>query len=169
MAVRREVFQAVGGFDESLTACEDVDLCKRFLGSEWRLLSDSRLENIHLGDPETLRQLFRGELWRGRDNLKVSLRPPVALGDLPSILMPVVYLLCIVGVLLGAATISSGGAVLFGLGLLGIFGLSALRTAMMLWRSSDLGLRQGPQTFLVACTFDLARALALLMFSSHHR
>ena len=43
-----------------------------------RIVSDARLENIHHGDPRTLREVFFGELWRGRDNLRVSFRAAVA-------------------------------------------------------------------------------------------
>ena len=36
------------------------------------LVADPRLRNIHLGDPSRLRALFFGELWRGRDNIRVT-------------------------------------------------------------------------------------------------
>ena len=53
-----------------------------------RSSSDDRLRSVHLGDPRTLRALFFGELWRGRDNLKVSLRGPLSLRGLPSLAHP---------------------------------------------------------------------------------
>ena len=71
-----------------LEACEDVDLCRRLLGAGWRIVADEKLVNVHLGDPATLQALFRAERWRGRDNMKVSLRPPVRLRELPGIIIP---------------------------------------------------------------------------------
>jgi hypothetical protein len=41
--------------------------------------------NRHLGDPSTLRALFRGGCGVGRDNLRVSLRGPLVWRDLPSV------------------------------------------------------------------------------------
>ena len=39
-------------------------------------LSDDRLKSVHYGDPATLRQLFRTQLWQGRDNLRATLSTP---------------------------------------------------------------------------------------------
>ena len=47
---------------------------------------------LHLGAPSKLRRLFLGELWRGRDNLRVTLRGPLTLRALPSVLLPVANL-----------------------------------------------------------------------------
>ena len=77
LAVKRTAFQAIGGFDAALEACEDVDFCQRLRRAGWRLVGDERLESVHLGDPPTLAALFRAERWRGRDNLRVSLRGPL--------------------------------------------------------------------------------------------
>ena len=38
--------------------------------------SGTRLRNVHHGDPASLARVFLGELWRGRDNARVSLRTP---------------------------------------------------------------------------------------------
>ena len=70
-------FEEVGGFDADLETCEDVDLCRKLRARGYALLADLRLENVHHGDPRTLSQVFFGELWRGRDNVRVSLRPSV--------------------------------------------------------------------------------------------
>jgi GT2 family glycosyltransferase len=93
LVVRRSAFEDIGGFDETLEACEDVDLCRaRLRSSGARLINTPRMVNRHFGDPATLRALFKGELWRGRDNLRVSLRGPVSWRDLPSVVVPVLWL-----------------------------------------------------------------------------
>ena len=59
MIVRKEAFERVRGFDVSLEACEDVDLCRRLRSAGFRIVADERLRSIHHGDPPTLRALFR--------------------------------------------------------------------------------------------------------------
>jgi glycosyltransferase involved in cell wall biosynthesis len=98
MAIRRELFERLNGFDRSLVACEDVDLCQRVGHAGFAVVSDDALHSTHYGDPPTLRALFVGELWRGRDNVRASLRGPLSMRELPSLLAP----------LLGAASIVSG-------------------------------------------------------------
>ena len=92
LAVWRDVFERLGGFDTSLEACEDVDLCGRIRAAGFRVISDARLDTVHHGDPASLRHLFISELWRGRDNLRVSVRGAKSLRSLPSAVVPVVDL-----------------------------------------------------------------------------
>jgi GT2 family glycosyltransferase len=55
LAVWRDVFERVGGFDSRLETCEDVDFCQRLRRSGYGLWSDDRLRSVHLGDPRTIR------------------------------------------------------------------------------------------------------------------
>jgi len=171
MVVRRTAFEQVGGFDAALEACEDVDLCRRLVGVGWRIVADENLVNVHLGDPATLRALFRGERWRGRDNLRVSLRGPVSPRDLPSILTPIVVLAALITIVaspgclllnLSPWRISATSAIL-------ITGLTALRTARMASRGRRIGPVFLMRAFVVALTYDLARAIALVSRAGHHR
>jgi glycosyltransferase involved in cell wall biosynthesis len=66
MAVRSEVFSSVGGFDESLETGEDPDLCARIAASGLRVVQDASIRCVHLGEPKTLRDVFRRERWHGR-------------------------------------------------------------------------------------------------------
>jgi glycosyltransferase involved in cell wall biosynthesis len=88
LAMWRTAFDRCGGFDIGLQTCEDVDICQRMRLAGLRVLSDSRLCSVHLGDPATLRSLFFGELWRGRDNLRVSFRRRLAWREMPSVVIP---------------------------------------------------------------------------------
>src|SRR5262245_1380949 len=87
MAVRRSSFQTVEGFDTRLETCEDVDLCRKLRARGDVLIADERLYNVHYGDPRTLANVFFGELWRGRDNVRVSLRPPRSIRNMASAAM----------------------------------------------------------------------------------
>jgi GT2 family glycosyltransferase len=165
MAVKRAVFEEVSGFDESLETCEDVDLCKRVRAAGYELISDSRLVNVHVGDPATLTALFRGELWRGRSNLIVSFRPPVTIAELPSALIPIADLILLLGAgfLLLAMPYQPLGLAC----LAGVVALSALRALRM--ASADGSFRPGrlAANLAVALVYDLARALSLVARAGH--
>jgi hypothetical protein len=164
MAVRRTVFERLDGFDSSLETCEDVDFTQRVRAGGWRVLSDERLRSVHLGDPPTLAALFFGELWRGRDNLRVSLRAPLSWRVLPSLAIPIVDLAAVVLAIVLAPLV--GLAV--GAGCLGILAaLATLRAGRMLGRSRPSRAIEIGQAWLVACVYDVARALALVARAAH--
>lgn len=170
LAVRRTAFLDVGGFDASLEACEDVDFCARLRDAGHRLVGDPRLASIHHGDPSTLRALFKSELWRGRDNLRVSLRRPVAWRSLPSAFIPVIDLamLTVAALGLGAMLLGSRPAGLIAAAALLIIlagaGVKVLRARLQAPGESLLAVLQA---VVVASVYDLARALALVARAPH--
>lgn len=167
MAVTRRAFREIGGFDTRLQACEDVDLCQRFRAAGWRLVSDERLGSIHHGDPRTLGALFRSELWRGRDNLRVSLRH-VTLRGLPSMVIPVAELAALGLIPLGLASWRLGGFWAAGVGASSVLALAVLRAARIMGSPGAKGPRSAFEAFAVALTYDLGRALALV-YTARHR
>jgi glycosyltransferase involved in cell wall biosynthesis len=185
MAVRRESFDKVGGFDVSLETCEDVDLCQRLRQAGLRVRGDDRLRNVHLGDPATLGKLYRSELWRGRDNLRVSLRYGLTLRGLPSVAMPVIELACLLiaplalGFWLAFALSTSAGQRMMSIGYVSLaIALIAIAipigfTLLRVLRMARWGGLRGPldlaRAFVVAGTYDLARAVALLARARHHQ
>jgi GT2 family glycosyltransferase len=169
LAVRRSVFERLGGFDPTLESCEDVDLCQRLRTAGHRLVSDPRLRSVHFGDPSTLRALFLGELWRGRDNLRVSFRARPTLAEIPSILIPIVDAALFASVAIGILTLSRGGAWLAGLSMAVFIGLAiprAVRILVALPRRSRL---TALQALAVAIIYDAGRACALLVRKAHRR
>ena len=163
LIVRREVFAAVNGFDGTLEACEDVDLCGRLRSEGYRLFADGRLRNVHLGDPRTLKALFLGELWRGRNNLRVTFRGPWTWRALPSVLIPIIDLACLVAIALAAWV---GGGVALGAALI-VSGFVALRAIRMALNKGPAGLVPFAQNLVVAAVYDTARALALVLRATH--
>lgn len=65
LAVRREAFEAVNGFDEMLTVAEDTDICARLRMQGGRLFETRRLNVVHLGNPKSVRDFFRKQVWHG--------------------------------------------------------------------------------------------------------
>lgn len=64
-AVRRDVFEAIGGFDEALGTGEDSDICARLCARGGVLLETKRLNVVHLGNPKSVGAFFRKQLWHG--------------------------------------------------------------------------------------------------------
>ena len=172
MVVRREAFDRVGGFDASLEACEDVDLCRRLRGAGFRIMGVARMHSIHHGDPPTLRALFRAERWRGRDNLRVSLRGPVALREWPSIVIPILSLAALVMLALSPVIAALSSVTIwraaFASAML-ILVLAVVRALRMTRTLDRPGLVVLVRAFTAAVVYDTARAIALVDRAPHHR
>jgi Glycosyl transferase family 2 len=166
LAIRADVFQRIGGFDESLETCEDVDLCRRLV-TRGRLVADEALASVHYGDPRTLRAVYAGEVWRGRDNLRVTLRPPMNLRSVLSAVQPLATVAVLAAAVLlmlidwrhslqyltGAATF----AVL----------ATVPRAVQMALRGSGRSPSVLVQCLVVALAFDLGRAVAIVVRATH--
>ncbi len=160
LAVAREMFMAAGGFDTTLVTCEDVDLCQRLRARGGRIVLDARMRSVHHGDPATLKALFFGELWRGRDNLRASLRLPISLRGVPSVAIPVVDLILLAAVAAGVLTAAAGG-LWVSAAAVGTIGLLAVpRVVVMTSRLPRASLTGSLRAMAVALTYDVARALA---------
>ena len=94
MFIRKEAFDRVHGFDETLATCEDYDLSLR-LKKHGRMITDKRIMVIHHRDPATLKQFFHKERWRGLNSISGLSRHGLHLRELPSLLAPIVFVLCL--------------------------------------------------------------------------
>jgi glycosyltransferase involved in cell wall biosynthesis len=169
LVVRRSDFERVGGFDETLETCEDVDLCMRLTSGGRGLLHVPAMRSIHYGDPATLRALFRSELWRGRDNLRVTFRHGFGLRDLPSVGMPVAMIVLVV-----ALVVLVAGGPVWGwwwalLPLLGMALVVLLRTALLTIRTRTANPLELMRLVAVAATYEAARAGSLVRRTAHRR
>jgi hypothetical protein len=167
LAILRTVFERIGGFDEDLEACEDVQLCHAVRRAGHRIASDPGMRSVHHGDPRNLTELFLGELWRGRDNLRVSLRGPVTWRTLPSAILPVAGLASLVLLAIGLPAWPWVGGGLAAIGAGGLVLITGLKTAVIIRRGrlrSPIAWLQG---FAVAATYEAARALSLVGSATH--
>jgi GT2 family glycosyltransferase len=162
LVVRRSVFESIGGFDESLESCEDVDLCRRIRESGGSLVADPSLGSTHHGDPSTLRAVFLSELWRGRDNLRVTLRERRNLRSLAGLGFTLLYLGGLAAVAIGLPVWLVQGPTLVTSGL-------AVLTVLTVFRGTRLVRAGGGvrEALPFAATFDTARALALVIRVRH--
>lgn len=85
--VRAAAFHQVNGFDEALTTCEDSDLSRR-LAAFGGMRCDSHTAVRHLGEPRTLKELFRREMWRGADNLRSAIKRRSVVAEWRSLFLP---------------------------------------------------------------------------------
>jgi glycosyltransferase involved in cell wall biosynthesis len=107
LLIRKDAFDAVGGFDEALETCEDSDIGYR-LGRRGTVLYVPDCRVLHLREPRTLMEFFRKEVWHSRHNYTGALRHGIRWGELPSLAAPALFL---IGVLLmGAAPWLGAGA-----------------------------------------------------------
>jgi len=168
MAVRQAEFAQIGGFDETLETCEDVDLCLRLRERRLRILADPRMHSVHLGDPATLVKLFRGELWRGRDNLRVSWRRPRSPRAMMSAGISMLALAGAVALLAGLIVFPFAGAWPAMLGAAALAAVIGLRAFRMCRRRRFVD-SPAPlaSVLLVASTYEVARAFALSVHGSH--
>jgi hypothetical protein len=159
MLIRRDVYWECGGFDESLTTCEDVDLCYR-VAQKYRVVEDTMIRCLHHGEPKTLWQVFCKELWRGRDNLLGVVRHGLRWDEVPSIILPIYTVaslgLFLVSPVLGAFDVWDSWSVL-GTGALFLLPLMAI-SALTGARAGNM--RYLPQLTLLYGVYFLARGLA---------
>jgi cellulose synthase/poly-beta-1,6-N-acetylglucosamine synthase-like glycosyltransferase len=65
LAVKRELFERVGRFEETLETGEDAELCQRLRAAGGVVMQDQRLAVAHLDNAKTLGAFYRKERWRG--------------------------------------------------------------------------------------------------------
>lgn len=167
LAIRRSVFEKIGGFDERLEACEDVQLCHSVRGAGYRVVSEPGMDSVHHGDPRTLSDLFFGELWRGRDNLRVSLRGAWTPRTVLSALLPVAGLGCVALLVSGLVAWPWIGATAAAIGLLGLVTIATSKALVIVVRGRLTSPLQWAQGLVVAATYELARALSLVSAATH--
>lgn len=66
MALRKDLFEELGGFDETLETGEDPDLCRRARELGFDIVEVRGMECTHLGNPQSLGAFYRREAWHGR-------------------------------------------------------------------------------------------------------
>lgn len=92
LLLRRDYFERVGGFDESLTTCEDADLGAR-LSTISRLIFSDSCHVKHLGTTKSVKEFMEKEYWRGQNSIRAFMKNNNKATELLSIIVPVAYLI----------------------------------------------------------------------------
>jgi glycosyltransferase involved in cell wall biosynthesis len=163
MFVRKEIFDRVHGFDETLTTCEDYDLSLR-LKKHGRIVADKRIRAAHHGEAATISHFYRKECWRGVSNISGLIRHGLHVGELPSLLAPIIFLLCLALTAVGlVVSVVKGGwlAFCFFAAFLLLWQSPIFLLAMLKSKTSaSFRLRLG--LYLLLNTYFLARGMAML-------
>ncbi len=70
LIVKKEAFDLSGGFDDTLSVCEDSDLCHRILKIGYKIIYNHKINAIHLRYPNSIIMFFKKDLWHGKDLMK---------------------------------------------------------------------------------------------------
>jgi GT2 family glycosyltransferase len=65
LAVRKKIFDQLGGFDETLTTGEDSEFCWRLNQAGSLVVENPAVRVIHYGNPKDLRSFYKQQQWHG--------------------------------------------------------------------------------------------------------
>ena len=65
MVMRKKIFVSIGGFDEKTITGEDYVLCLKARSAGYMIISDPEVSVVHHGNPQSLRELYKREVWCG--------------------------------------------------------------------------------------------------------
>ncbi|HET9283374.1 MAG TPA: glycosyltransferase [Candidatus Angelobacter sp.] len=103
LIMRREDFLRLGGFDESIQTNEDYELCERVRKAGMTVRAYPEIGVVHLGTAQSLRVFFHKQAWHGTHVVKVFLRNISGSHNLKAVLFAVWTLICLAGIVAGAA------------------------------------------------------------------
>lgn len=109
LVMRREDFQRVGGFDESIQTNEDHELCQRARNAGMPVRAFPQIGVVHLGTAQSLGVFYRKQLWHGGHVVKVFLRDVLHSHNRNAVLFAVFTLGCAAAVCAGSVWSILGG------------------------------------------------------------
>jgi glycosyltransferase involved in cell wall biosynthesis len=161
LAINRESFMALGGFDETIVTSEDTEFCERAAASSVPVLAVPALSVVHLGTPQTLVAFYRKQSWHGFNVHKVFLRDILHSKSRKAMLFAVYMLIGIVAAVAGICAGAISGSVaeaLAGAAVLPVGPLAlALLASMERKKWNHL-----PALTVLYTAYGMARAMCLL-------
>lgn len=132
VAIRAEALRAVGGYDASVIAAEDDELCIRLRKNGWKLLRVDAPMTLHDADMQRLSQWWNRALRCGHAIAEISWRHPAAEGGHfgRRAARTLAWGLLLPGFAIGACVVTRGLSLLA----LGLLPLQAIRIAVSLLR-----------------------------------
>lgn len=161
LAIGRELFLNIGGFDESIVTSEDTEFCERAAASGVPVLAVPSLSVVHLGTPQTLENFYRKQSWHGINVHRVFLRDVMHSKSRKAMLFAVYTLMSIAFAIVGA-----GAGALYGNAAAALASLAFLVTGpMALAVEASMARKKWNYLFpliVLYGAYGLARAMCLL-------
>ncbi len=161
MVMNRVAFEQVGGFDERLATGEDTNLVYRADRQGIEVLGVPDLQVVHHGDPATLREFFRQQLWHAnRRSYGAILARGVASPGSHAPVFSALFLGAMAGLLLAPVLAWARHAAWPWLMALPLVALVTGPALLMGWRGRSLA--QVPALCVLYLVYGVARAVDLL-------
>jgi GT2 family glycosyltransferase len=151
LILRKSIFKKIGGFNEALVTCEDVDLGYRFR-NHGTIIYDPNIVVYHLREPKTLRGFFKKEIWHGQSNISGIHSHGLRMSELPSVLAPAVFAGGIIAGIIGL--VSKSGFWATGIGF--SFAIPITYAVRGIKKTDNILF-----VFVIYCTYFAARSVAL--------
>ncbi|ADW16538.1 glycosyl transferase family 2 [Desulfobulbus propionicus DSM 2032] len=154
LMLKKCLFDELGGFNEGLKTAEDFDLTTR-LKKTHRIKLEKNIDTIHYREPETIKELFIKESWRGSSSLACYISNGCQFGELGSVAIPMFVNICIGMLVIFLLTNLS-------LTPIAIFPIIILPFILMIKKGVPFNsFMIVVQTYIVAFIFILARSVSL--------
>jgi glycosyltransferase involved in cell wall biosynthesis len=75
--VRKDAFDVVGGFDETLVTDEDTDIGIRLTENGYTIVEDPATRMVHLGNSKTLKQYYNRQKWHATSMMETAFKKGV--------------------------------------------------------------------------------------------
>jgi len=111
LAISRELFMNLGGFDETLVTSEDTEFCERAAAASVVILAVPSLSVVHLGTPQTLAGFYRKQSWHGVNVHRIFLRDIFHSKSRKALLFAVYMLIALLTLIAGAGAGFMAGSV----------------------------------------------------------
>jgi len=156
MIIPKDIFIKVGGFSESIVTGEDVELSGRLRRLGYRILFDTKVSVIHVGEAKTLTQLIKKERWRGYSDLDLLITNKFHISNLRHATQPVFFIFSIFAFVITAFSGKITLAVFF---IFCIFSLPTLKTVLVLKKQKKINYI--PQLIIVWFSYYISRSIAV--------
>jgi glycosyltransferase involved in cell wall biosynthesis len=161
LAVGRELFLNLGGFDETIVTSEDTEFCERAAASSVPILAIPSLSVVHLGTPQTLEGFYRKQSWHGINVHRVFLRDILHSKSRKAMFFAVYMLTGIVAAVAGLCAGAISGNVAEALAGAAMLAMGPLALAVLASMERQKWSLLPPLTVLYAA-YGVARAMCLL-------
>jgi glycosyltransferase involved in cell wall biosynthesis len=168
LAMRRDVFESIGCFDEALESNEDFELCLRTRRAGLLIRDYPQLAITHLRTPESLGQFFRRERWHGTHVFRVFLENLRSLANVRAVGFALFSLLCLAGIVVGLFVGVTRHSIFVLVVALAAYIAASLLLAMRMLKKhrSGFSLKLLAPLLLLHIVYGVARASALIRVST---